>query len=170
MNPLFLKTKSYLYFHIVKWSLLWGQLGKKMDWNKRNSLSYKRREPVTAWSTPSQSLKLGLQQESYGAEVGAGGRRGSNWATASAFEVHLLLGPLFDYHSRCPPHWVLESSASSSTHGWAGLKPLDKNLLETRVSKWQPTPVFLPGESQGRGSLVGYRLWGLTELDTTEAT
>ena len=36
--------------------------------------------------------------------------------------------------------------------------------------KWQPTPVFLPGESQGRGSLVGCRLWGHTELDTTEAT
>ena len=34
--------------------------------------------------------------------------------------------------------------------------------------KWQPTPVFLPGESQGRGSLVGCRLWGHTELDTTE--
>ena len=36
--------------------------------------------------------------------------------------------------------------------------------------KWQPTPVFLPGESQGRGSLVGCRLWGHTELDTTEVT
>ena len=36
--------------------------------------------------------------------------------------------------------------------------------------KWQPTPVFLPGESQGRGSLVGCSLWGCTELDTTEAT
>ena len=36
--------------------------------------------------------------------------------------------------------------------------------------KWQPTPVFLPGESQGLGSLVGCRLWGCTELDTTEAT
>ena len=36
--------------------------------------------------------------------------------------------------------------------------------------KWQPTPVFLPGESQGRGSLVGCRLWGHTESDTTEAT
>ena len=36
--------------------------------------------------------------------------------------------------------------------------------------KWQPTPVFLPGESQGWGSLVGCRLWGLTESDTTEAT
>ena len=30
--------------------------------------------------------------------------------------------------------------------------------------------VFLPGESQGRGSLVGCRLWGCTESDTTEAT
>ena len=29
--------------------------------------------------------------------------------------------------------------------------------------KWQPTPVFLPGESQGWGSLVGCRLWGDTE-------
>ena len=36
--------------------------------------------------------------------------------------------------------------------------------------KWQPTPVFLPGESQGRGSLVGCRLWGRTESDTNEAT
>ena len=36
--------------------------------------------------------------------------------------------------------------------------------------KWQPTPVFLPGESQGRGSLVGCRLWGRTELAMTEAT
>ena len=36
--------------------------------------------------------------------------------------------------------------------------------------KWQPTPVFLPGESQGQQSLVGCRLWGRTESDTTDAT
>ena len=36
--------------------------------------------------------------------------------------------------------------------------------------KWPPTRVFLPGESQGRRSLVGCRLWGRTESDTTEAT
>jgi len=36
--------------------------------------------------------------------------------------------------------------------------------------RWQPTPVFLPGESQGWGSLVGCRLWGRTESDTTETT
>ena len=36
--------------------------------------------------------------------------------------------------------------------------------------KWQPTPAFLLGESQGRRSLVGCHLWGCTELDTSEAT
>ena len=36
--------------------------------------------------------------------------------------------------------------------------------------KWQPTPVFLPGESQGWESLVGCCLWGCTESDTTGAT
>jgi len=35
--------------------------------------------------------------------------------------------------------------------------------------KWQPTPVFLPGESQGRRGLVGCCIWGRTELDATEA-
>jgi len=36
--------------------------------------------------------------------------------------------------------------------------------------KWQPTPVFLPGESQGQRSLVGCHLWGHAESDMTEAT
>ena len=36
--------------------------------------------------------------------------------------------------------------------------------------QWQPTPVLLPGKSQGQGSLVGFHLWGCTESDTTEAT
>ena len=39
-----------------------------------------------------------------------------------------------------------------------------------RRRKWQPTLVLLPGESQGRGSLVGCCLWGCTESDTTKAT
>ena len=39
-----------------------------------------------------------------------------------------------------------------------------------RRRKWQPTPVLLPGESQGWGSLLGCRLWGCTGLDTTEVT
>ena len=35
--------------------------------------------------------------------------------------------------------------------------------------QWQPTPVFLPGESQGRGSLVGCRLWGRTDCSDLAA-
>ena len=34
--------------------------------------------------------------------------------------------------------------------------------------KWQPTPVFLPGESHSQRSLVGYSSWGQEELDRTE--
>ena len=36
--------------------------------------------------------------------------------------------------------------------------------------KWQPAPVFLPGESHGQRSLAGYGPWGHKELDTTEVT
>ena len=62
---------------------------------------------------------------------------------------------------------------------WAAVYGVEKS--RTRLSdftftfhfhwrrKWQPTAVFLPGESQGWGILVGYRLWGCTESDTTEA-
>ena len=40
----------------------------------------------------------------------------------------------------------------------------------SRRRKWQPTPVFLPGETCGQRSLVGCCPWARTELDTTEAT
>ena len=53
-------------------------------------------------------------------------------------------------------------------HDWATSLSLFTFMHWRR--KWQPTPVFLPGESQGPGSLVGCRLWGRTESDTTEAT
>ena len=52
-------------------------------------------------------------------------------------------------------------------HNWATSLSLFTFMHWRR--KWQPTPVFLSGESQGRRSLVGCRLWGLTESDTTEA-
>ena len=49
---------------------------------------------------------------------------------------------------------------------WSGLPfPSPEDLPNVW---WQPTPVFLPGESQGWASLVGCHLWGHTELNTTE--
>ena len=53
-------------------------------------------------------------------------------------------------------------------HDWATSLSLFTFMHWRR--KWQPTPVFLPGESLGRWSLVGCRLWGRTESDMTEAT
>ena len=48
-------------------------------------------------------------------------------------------------------------------HDWATSLSLFTFMRWRR--KWQPTPVFLPGESQGRESLVGCRLWGRTVGD-----
>ena len=50
------------------------------------------------------------------------------------------------------------------------VEDLNHNMPIIWRRKWQPTPVFLPGESQGQRSLVGGCLWGRTESDTTEAT
>ena len=53
-------------------------------------------------------------------------------------------------------------------HDWATSLSLSTFMHWRR--KWQPNPVFLPEQSQGQGSLVGWHLWGRTESDTTEVT
>ena len=47
-----------------------------------------------------------------------------------------------------------------------GFNPWVRKIPWSR--KWQPTPVFLPGESHGQRSLVGYSPWSHTESDMTE--
>ena len=102
-----------------------------------------------------------------------------------------LLGPIYNFRwprisipeKAMAPHsstlawkipWTEEPGRLQSTgslrvgHDWATSFSLFTFMHWRR--KWQPTPVFLPGESQGRGSLVGWCLWGRTELDTTKAT
>ena len=71
---------------------------------------------------------------------------------------------------RCPNFvpfygWVAFQTVG---HDWATSLSLFPFMHWRR--KWQPTPVFLPGESQGWQSLVGCRLWGRTESETTEVT
>ena len=63
----------------------------------------------------------------------------------------------------------LQSTGSRRVgHDWATSLSLFTFMHWRR--KWQSTPVFLPGESRGRGSLEGCNLWGHTESDTTEVT
>ena len=100
------------------------------------------------------------------------------------------LTQVWEWH---PHYWSLEKAMAthSSTHAWkipgteepGGLQSMGSLRVGhdwvTSLSlftfmhwrrTWQPTPVFLPGESQGWGSLVGCHLCGRTESDTTEAT
>ena len=66
------------------------------------------------------------------------------------------------------PGGLLSMGSLRVGHDWATSLSLFTFIHWRR--KRQPTPVFLPGESQGRRSLVGCRLWGGTESDMTEAT
>ena len=62
----------------------------------------------------------------------------------------------------------------AAVHGvgksWARLSDFTFTFHFHALEQWQPTPVFLPGESQGQRSLASCHLWGCTESDTTEAT
>ena len=64
--------------------------------------------------------------------------------------------------------WAAVHGVVKVGHDWATSLLLFTFMHWRR--KWQPTPVFLPGESQGRQSLMGCHLWGRTESDTTEVT
>ena len=59
-----------------------------------------------------------------------------------------------------------EPTCYCRSHRRAGLDPWVGKIPWRR--KWQPTPVFLPGESHGQRSLEGYNPWGGKESDTTQ--
>ena len=58
------------------------------------------------------------------------------------------------------PTWLRRSGKRHRFDPWVGKIPWRKG--------WQPTPVFVPGESHEQGSLVGYSPWGRKELDMTD--
>ena len=88
------------------------------------------------------------------------------WALSQLFHCPLSLS------SRCwwtgRPGVLQFIGLQTVGHDWA--TSLSLFIFTHWRRKWQPTPLFLPGESQGWGSLVGCRLWGRTESDTTEVT
>ena len=53
---------------------------------------------------------------------------------------------------------------------WEKVIRIKVKEIGRKYGKWQSTPVFLPGESQGWGGLVGCCLWGCMESNTIEAT
>ena len=63
---------------------------------------------------------------------------------------------------------MLQSNLQGCWKGWLGFNSWVRKIPWKR--KWQPTPVFLLGESHGQRSLVGYGPWGCKKSDTTEVT
>ena len=61
-----------------------------------------------------------------------------------------------------------ETTCQCRRHQRPGFSPLVGKIQWRR--KWQPTPVFLPGESHGQRGLAGYSPWSHKELDTMEAS
>ena len=118
-------------------------------------------------------------------EISSSGNYEVSWYNQPFLGAHGLIHPFIHYWSekalattsstlawKLP--WTEEPGGLQSMgslrvgHDWATSLSLVTFMRWRR--KWQPTPVFLPGESQGWGSLVGCRLWGSTESDMTEAT
>ena len=104
-------------------------------------------------------------------------RVGHDWATSLSLSFYVTSEKAMAPHSstlawKIP--WMekpgrLQSIGSRRVrHNWTTSLSLFTFLHWRR--KWQPTPVFLPGESQGQGSLVGCHLGGRTESAKTEAT
>ena len=98
-------------------------------------------------------------------------------AVVSSAAVNVCVEKAMAPHSSAPAWkipWTEEPGGLQSMrsrrvgHDWA--TSLSLLTFTHWRRKWQPTPVLLPGESQGRGSLVGCHLRGRTESDKTEAT
>ena len=89
-----------------------------------------------------------------------------NYSVGSCFIVVVVL--VLEYIEEIP---LFTNLCVGATHKYTTfLKLIEKTLMLHWKRKWQPSPVFLPGEFQGWGSLVGCCLWGGTESAMTEAT
>ena len=77
---------------------------------------------------------------------------------------HLLKSLTYQTHLGVPALWLTGQSACNVRD--LGLIPASGR--SPGVRKWQPTPVFLPGEFYGERSLAGYSSWGHKESDVTE--
>ena len=103
-------------------------------------------------------------------------RVGHDWATSISLSLSCIgegNGNPLQYFCLENPRdreaWWAEVHGVAKSRTWLGDFTFPFTFMHWR-RKWQPTPAFLPGESQGERSLVGCRRWGHTESDTTEVT
>ena len=102
--------------------------------------------------------------------AGLGGRWWKNETGLQSTFPQQMIPPAW----MCSPKWTITlirvCGKETETSIFSPLRESPHNDSIAYSLLWQPTSVFLPGESQGRGSPVGCRLWGRTESDTAEVT
>ena len=102
----------------------------------------------------------------------------SSWAFLLLSSVPTTLTPHHPIERKKKKNSHSVMSNSLQPHGLQHARPscpsptprVYSNSCSLRRRHWHPTPVLLPGESHGRGSLVGFHLWDHIESDTTETT
>ena len=115
------------------------------------------REPLATEASAGQDICPNhLAQSSLGSE-----EERSPLETDLPFHPRPTTPPVGAFFPNC--NWLSgkESACQYRTHGF---NPWVRKIPWRRI--WQPTAIFLPGESCGQRSLVGYSPWGLKELDT----
>ena len=180
----FKQTTSLVAQTVKHLPTMWEIQVQSLGWEDPLEKEMATHSSILAWKIPWMEEPGGLQ--TMGLQ-----RVGHNWATSlllftslKPLSQFLVLGePRQRPEKAMAPHsstlawkvtWTEEPGGLQSMgsrrvgHDWATSLSLFTFMHWRR--KWQPTPVFLPRESQGWWSLVGCRLWGCTESDMTEVT
>ena len=170
-------TLMFIYLKSLLWCLLYGrQCSQSFTYtkplNSHNSggeyryhthSTNERTEDLTTARTALAAVHGVAQSRTRLKWLSSSSRTASEKATAPHSGTHAWKIPWAE-----EPGGLQSVGSRRVRHDWATSLSLFTFMHWRR--KWQPTPVILPGESQGWGSLVGCRLWGRTESDTTEAT
>ena len=158
-----------------------GDAAQSLGWERFLGVGNGNSLHIIAWKIPwteesGELQSMGLQRDMTEQLIG--------WLILSIRQntVFGFVGFVFNYWTngsplQCPrlensmdrgAWWAAVHGVTRVGHDWATSLSHFTFMLWRR--KQQPTPVFLPGESQGQGSLVGCHLWGRTESGTTEVT
>ena len=162
------KAKRNLTPHKVTWAAVLGTFWQRAFLSHISN--YKSKAFVLLKECPKLVNRCGKQILEWGKE--GGGVRASEIILPGSCLLHLNRNPAL--HGHWKHTWDLLKhelifSDWKKTRILSQCKDFDSSQEHWR-RKWQPTPVFLPKESRGWGSLVGCCLWGCPESDTTEAT
>ena len=174
-------TLSLRCYHFLWWKMVpYCELSHRdvhvvRDWRQLQAITREKLNPVNSLKSVCKWLNLiwmlNIHPYDYHRNCShTGSQTYPEFLTHRSCEIHVL-----------PTYYILELCYTAKIPNvilklqlWSYSLSFIKYLVGVYSSfwrrKWQPTPVFLPGESQGRRCLVGCCLWGRTESDTTEAT